>query len=421
MSRSLHPGTQQQSSSGLRHESLKPGELSSFHLGESAVPTAMPPTGAQGLSGRTWQSSPFRNESGGGGSVAHPVPHARDMALSIGRAHTTSPKKVTVEAEGCTKHGRAVAQVAELCPLSPPQLLEKASPMMTGGDQSLPRPCPVPTYAGGGSALGMTPPLGMAGYRRDVLKPSRLKQNAGIPQEAGTCSDSGGGGPGNPHRSMKRPLGGGLRASGSWDGGCASSAPPGRGGGLTALPACRFCGSGGGGNTEESPDGGEGREACSCKGGRSTSTTARCLSPLPFARSFSVDSIGTGHDGRREGDMFSDHMLSEFGLSASPSLDPQLASHNVDGSVGVIEGEGVDHGVEEGGGGGGEARDEEEEELRMLMPSDMHDIEDCMRTLQGTPTVRSLLEYGYEPDVFLFPNAYESIFRVSFLLCQRAL
>ena len=42
-------------------------------------------------------------------------------------------------------------------------------------------------------------------------------------------------------QSVERPLVGGLTASSSWDGGCASRAPPGSGGSFSALPRRIFC------------------------------------------------------------------------------------------------------------------------------------------------------------------------------------
>lgn len=377
-----HDKDAHQGTCARRLDSSRPADPSSLRLGDAAMP------GSRGafLRGRTWQSSPFRTEGGGGGGGgAHTLPPARETALGIGRAHTTSPVKAMATAVASTRPSRASTLVGER-PSSPPQLWEKAASVMTSGEP-LHRPYPVPTQRGGG--LGPKPsspspsPLMVGGCRRDVLKPAAAKRNIGVSLESG---GGGGGGDklaaealppgrdGNSCKSMKRPLGGGLRASSSWDGGCASSAPPGSGGGFSATPACRACG---GGNSGEFGDSCEGREACSCKGVRPSSTT--CLSPLPFGRGISSESGGAGQETRRhllgDDDMFSDHILSHaLSLSTCPAVGPQIAASGRSGS-----------GSAAGAGGAGVGGDVEG--LEIMMPGDMHDIEDCMRTLQASPTV----------------------------------
>lgn len=376
------------------------------------------------------------------------------------RAHTGSPVKMTAAATTAalvmsTRPARAASSTLDAeRPLSSSQLWEKASGIASG-EPTPHRICTVTTEGGGCSSgyigdgsgeggVGLKPspssPLlnNAGGYRREILKPSPAKENVGVTLDNGGGSEGGGrehesdgsvgggrgdqrvaealppggssGSPSNLCKSMKRPLGGGLRASSSWDGGCASSAPSCGGGGFSAQPACRSCGGDGGNGSSsygcgvsngggEFGEGFEVREACSCKLTRASVSSSALLSsrlsPLPFARGISLDSMGSmsaggGYDtavavaaataaARRhslgEGDMFSDQMLSEeLELSSSPSTGPQLNDTGRSESSSNMGG---------GGGGGGV------EGLDMLIPGDLQNIEDCMRTLQASPTVRA--------------------------------
>lgn len=359
------------------------------HLGD-ALGTA-PIVSASSV--RPWQSSPTCALNGG----THA--HARENALAMSRAKSTSPSKagaalagasaaVTPTSAASTRPGRASTVGADR-PRSPPLLSEKPAAM--SGEHQHPRP---------GSSLSATPPLTMVRHHhhcRDILKPSPAKQNVGVGVEGGTGGRGAGKGgvdgdnsPGSSCKGMKRPLGGGLRACASWDGGSASNAPPGSGGGFSApLAVCASC---------------EGGREPSCSGGGDsggaalrpppTSTTTACLSPLPFARSISTESsgagAGVGNELRRNllgEDGFSDNPLSYSfsSVQSSPSVRPQLAGVGRSGSGGGSADGGGGGGAGAGGDGGGHG---EVDELAMLMGNDnMHDIQDCMRTLQASPTV----------------------------------
>eukprot|EP00752_Nemacystus_decipiens_P012045 g10679.t1 len=361
------------------------------HLGDAVATVPIAPASSV----RPWQSSPTCGLNGG----THA--HAREHALAMGRAKSTSPSKavaalagaaaaVTPTSAASTRHGRTSAAGAGR-PRSPPLLSEKPASM--SGEHQHPRPS---------SSLSASSPLTMVGHHhhcRDILKPSPAKQNVGVGVEGGVGARGAGKGgvdgdsPGSSCKGMKRPLGGGLRASASWDGGSASNAPPGSGGGFSAPPAvCASC---------------ESRDPCSCSGGGdgrgaplrpppppAPSTTTTCLSPLPFARSTSTESsgvgAGVGNELRRNllgEDSFSDNPLSYSFSSthSSPGVGPQLSG------VGRSVGGGGSAGVGGGGGGAGAAGagggHGDVDELAMLMGNDnMHDIQDCMRTLQASPT-----------------------------------
>ena len=364
------------------------------NLGHAAGTAPMAPASSV----RPWQSSPTCGLNGG----THA--HAREHALAMGRAKSTSPSKavaalagaaaaVTPTSAASTRPGRASTVGADR-PRSPPLLSEK--PALSGEHQH-PRPS---------SSMSASSPLTMVGHQhhcRDILKPSPAKQNVGGGVEGGIGARGAGKGrvdsdsPGSSCKGMKRPLGGGLRASTSWDGGSASNAPPGSGGGFSAPPAvCASC---------------EGREPCSCSGGGDSRgaalrppppSTTTCLSPLPFARSISTESsgvgAGVGAELRRNllgEDGFSDNPLSYSFSStqSSPGVGPQLAGVGRSVSGGGSAGGGGGGGAGAGGGGGGHG---EVDELAMLMGNDnMHDIQDCMRTLQASPTVSVLVVFPY--------------------------
>lgn len=382
--------------------------------------------GGTGPRERSCQSLPFRSDE----QHSH---HAREAAQAIGRAHTMSPTKTdatpsntnTIKSDRPTRSltmtERSVAPPPKLWEKVPSaslsvELLVRPSATLGAASVSAAATATGARVEGGAGQKATSASLPMvSGYRRDVLKPSpqqnagancavdgntglsmMCKNNANINAAASTTAsvhrDSGGecGGPGfggggdqrgtntlrsvagddspgGSRRSMKRPLGGGLRASSSWDGGSASNAPPGSGGGFSAAPACRCCGGGGvrdnGGDTGEGADSHQG-ETCSCKGVR----TSLCLSPLPFFRGTNSDGV---YDGRRcgigEEDIFSDHMLSNaFSPPSSPAFEP--------------------HGVGSGAGVGGEGSGVDGLEM-LSTGGEMHDIADCMRTLQGSPTV----------------------------------
>eukprot|EP00903_Cladosiphon_okamuranus_P007699 g7461.t1 len=354
---------------------------------------------------RPWQSSPTCALNGG----AHT--QARENALAMSRSKSTSPSKagaalagasaaVTPTSAASTRPCRANTVGADR-PRSPPLLSEKPAAVSAGHQH--PRPS---------SSLSVTSLLTMVGHHhhcRDILKPSPAKQNVGVGAEGGPGGRGAGKGgadgdnsPGSSCKGMKRPLGGGLRASASWDGGGASNAPPGSGGGFSAPPAvCASC---------------EGdREPCSCsRGGDSRvvalqppppSTTSGCLSPLPFARSTSAElsgvGAGVGNELRRNllgEDGFSDNPLSYSfnSVQSSPNVGPQLAEVGRSGSGGGSAGGGGGGGAGVGSGNGGHG---EVDELAMLMGNDnMHDIQDCMRTLQASPAHGSSANHHHPSD-----------------------
>lgn len=396
-----------------------------------ATARGMPPRG------RSRQPLPFRSD----GLHLH---HPRDSAAhNIVRAHTTSPPKAdAVETIAPPNSNRPVRSMN--CLISPsPKLRENVPSTTTNGDllsrlSSFAGPEP---RGGGGlvgeggsgagtsaSALSATSSM-LAGHRRDVLKPSP-QQNAGIkcsldgtrgPSSKGAkegyasaATAIGGGGlerdddggirggwgckepkgaelskfstedesPGGSRRSMKRPLGGGLRASSSWDGGSASNAPPGTGGGFSAAPACRSCSGAGGGGRGNFADNGQGEddpqeEACSCKGLR----TSLCLSPLPFFRTNSLEI--SGQDARRHG--VGDDELFLLSHAFGPPISPSAGPHDSRGGDG---GGGDAVGTDVGGGSGTDG-------FEMLVPSEGiqgvadDDIPHCMQTLLGSPPVRA--------------------------------
>lgn len=199
--------------------------------------------------------------------------------------------------------------------------------------------------------------------------------------------------PGGSRRGMKRPLVGGVRASNSWDGGCASNAPPGSGGGLSAAPACRACvgdggesgvcpgdvgGLGGGSGAGEIDQGDGSCGPWQCKNSRPSST----FSPLSFGRTSSMEG---GTEGRRqslpEDVLFPDHIISQtLNLPYSPAVGLS-SSGGTNGNSGG--GGGSSTGVDGGSTTGVEGLD-------LLLGGEMReiqDIRDCMRTLQASPTV----------------------------------
>ena len=385
------------------------------HLSGAAAPVPAPAPAKPAPPPRHWQSSPTGTLNGGIGG-AHV--HARENALAMSRAKSTSPSKAMAAVAGaaaaaassatsavCTRAGRTTAVGVDR-PRSPALLSER--PALHGEHPPPPQQPPQQQqqHTRPASSLSASPPLTMVGHHhhcRDILKPSPAKQNVGVVGVGGLeYGGAGESGKGGSCKGLKRPLGGGgLRASASWDGGSASSAPPGSGGGFSAPPAvCTSCevrepcsGGGCGGGGGGGGGGGDGKGATL----RPPPSTA-CLSPLPFARSISAESSGgggpTGNDLRRHllGDVdgfSSDTPLSyPFGsLQSSPSLGPQLA-------VGVRSTSGGGGGSSAGGGGVGAAGHGVDDELAMLMGNDnMHDIQDCMRTLQASPAVSLQLKW----------------------------
>ncbi|CAM9883875.1 unnamed protein product [Laminaria digitata] len=417
-----HQPQPHQAPPGRRFEARRPGD---------PPPMLMHP---QGETAEPW---------GLGHGGAHLMLQARETALAMGRARTTSPAAMLATAASAAPTaptatpataaaaiatasapaaiafvGAKMTPTTERPPSPPPRLWEKPSAMANGDPPHRPTvaaPPPPPPQGGAGGAApkaAMPLPLTGAGCRRDILKPFPAKHNIGFDVEKGTSGVGGGGqraadtlplgggggggggsdggSPNHAFKSMKRPLSGGMRPSSSWDGTCASNATLGGGrGNFSAPSACRSCG---GGKGSELGDCWEGKEACSCRGVRLS--TATCPSPLPFARSISAESSsGLGVDERRnsvgDSEAFHDTLFAHgLGLPSSPSAEPQGNG----GGGGGGGGGGIRRGVSAGSGvgslepigGGGHAEDGDE--LDMLMPDDMHDIQDCMRTLQGSPT-----------------------------------
>lgn len=366
------------------------------YLGDAAAATPIVPA----PTGRPCPSSPTCALSGGSTHA-----HARDNALAMSRAPSSSPSKVMAAMAGAAAVAavtsaasstvsanpiRATSLVADR-PRSPPRLSGKSAvstaPTANGEHPSHHQVQQQQQHVRHNSSSSAPSPLTMVGHHhhcRDILKPSPAKQNVGVgggglEDDVGAAGMGGGGGDGdvdspgnNSCKGMKQTLGGGgLRAPAIWDGGSASSGQPGSGGGLSAPSAvCASC---------------EGREPCSgdCdgKGGAlRPSSMSACLSPLPFARSISTDSSGAGggtgnHAGRS---LFADNPLPypTNGLQQSSlGVGPPLAEGGRSLSV--------------GGGGGGGGGHGEVEDFAMLMDNDdnTNDIHACMRTLQASPAV----------------------------------
>ena len=163
-------------------------------------------------------------------------------------------------------------------------------------------------------------------YRRDMLEPSPSGNAENGAKDSPT---------------MEHPLGGGLRASGSWDGGSASDASPGGGGGFRALPAS--CDGGGDGASGINPAEGADPDMKSSACGAPHPLSLDCLSPTLCHWEGGPDSLwGNSEEGRSFEDMLADPLLSKMLSASTNSLDSQQAGSvrdfgSFDGSVNLNE------------------------------------------------------------------------------------
>ena len=305
------------------------------------------------------------NENGGGGDSELPLPLPLPQALDPSLAVATCFSSSLLDTATTRTLGPPPIQANTMSTdrFLRPHLLGRAA---SDGELLRRSRRSMQGLRGLGPKLFSPSPLRVDNCRWNVLKPSHAQE-----ESAGNVSNGGSDCPEMSCESVEPPLGGDLKASITWDGGCASRAPPGCGVGFSTLPALcgsggnSGCGSGSVGTEGHLGDADDGSKNCSCNGVLTPSIT--CLSPLIIARGTSTESTGGGSDQRLSADfdVFGDNMLSHALLS-SPPLELVEDSSRKDDR------------------GGGRAAGEVEG-LEFVIP-DMN-IEKCMATLQATPTV----------------------------------